>query len=140
MRDVGDEIAAHLLHAPGLADVANEKQGVILRIRDQAQVQVDGGIRRRGDIRHRLGSPRGYPCIETWNLHCIEQGGIDILRILDIQHAAGGGIEPADAPLAIECDESVRQGHRRIAERAQHAEQTGTAECDALFHTLAENL
>ena len=50
VRDVGDEIAAHVLQAHQLGDVARDEQPQLFRIRDQAQAQARGGIDGRGRV------------------------------------------------------------------------------------------
>ena len=138
VRYVGDEIAAHLFHPQQLADVAHQQQGMPFRIGNQAQAQMQVGILRRGDVGQRIDATAFDPGLEARDGHGIDQALVEIARVVDAEHAAGGRVEPADPVVRVDRDQCIRQGHGGIPERAQESEQLGPAECGAPFHTFDE--
>ena len=59
VRDVGDEVAAHLFQPHQLADVARDQQPKLVGIGDQAQAQAQVAVRRRGRVHQRFGVAAG---------------------------------------------------------------------------------
>ena len=80
VRDVRDEIAAHLLEAHQLADVARDQQRLIARIADQAQVEPQVLVAGRGQVAQRIDAAAAQPVDDARRAQEIGHVAADVLR------------------------------------------------------------
>ena len=135
VRDVGDEVAAHLLelHDPG--DVAGEQQPQIFGVGNQPQLQTRARGMRRRDVEHRLGAaPLRQPVRDRQRLQHVAHRLAHIARHLQSQQAGRRAVEPLDAlAVALHDDHRIGQRRRHGAIRAQHRDETPLARAHVLL-------
>jgi len=129
VRDVGDEVAAHLFEAHQLGDVARDQQPKFVRVGNQTHVEAQLGRHGRGDVEQRLGlAPGRQPVRHRQRLQAFAERGVDVLRIAQAEQRRRCFVEPEDAlVVARDHDDRVGQRRGRRAVGAQHAEQAALA-------------
>ena len=137
MGHIGDEVAAHLFQPQQLAHVARDQQPVVGRVGNQAQVEADGRIHRRGHVQNRLGiAPAGQPVRQRHRLQALDQGFAEVAGVVQPQQRGRRFVEPLHAlAVAVYYHHRIGQRGRGGAVAAQHVQQAAFAR--AHFHLVA---
>ncbi len=137
VRDIGDEITAHLLETRQTRDVAPDDEFLQAAERRYLDRNVNFAVIRRVDFQQ-FGIVAALEILnEVGIAQQIEQAHAGIARVLDAEQARGGGIGPLDIAVLGQDDHGIRHGRGGALEPSQHLVQLFLAEF-RLLHELAD--